>query len=108
MHHQTDMRLAGYSTRRGTVVLDEIIYYIQHFALAQGLLHINATAPGPAKFPGGKTEFSVHGPDGILFLSAQEVEMQPFEVDERSFVHSDFTIVMEGKIGHPISGRKQE
>jgi hypothetical protein len=97
-----DMQAAGYSTWRGTVVMDEVIYYIQDFSLGGGLLHINATAPGPLKFPGGKMEFSVHGPDGVLFISAQKVEMGAFEVDEHSFVHSDFTIVMEGKIGHPI------
>lgn len=101
MPHEDNMHREGYSTSQGTVVMDEVIYYIQDFALSGGLLHINATAPGPAHFPGGKTEFSVHGPDGILFLSAQQVELTAFGVDEHGFVHSGFTISMEGKIGHP-------
>lgn len=64
MEHKTNRHRAGYTTFRGTVVMDEVIYYIQDFALSGGLLHINATAPGPVRFRGGNTEFSVHGPDG--------------------------------------------
>lgn len=101
MEHKTNRHRAGYTTFRGTVVMDEVIYYIQDFALSGGLLHINATAPGPVRFRGGNTEFSVHGPDGILFLSAQQVALNSFDVDEHGFVHSGFTISMEGKIGHP-------
>lgn len=99
---QDRMSREGYVTDRGTVVLDEVIYFIQGFVLQEGLLHVKAVAPGPAMFPGGKTEYSIHGPDGVLFISAQKLEMNAFEANHLGFVFGDFTISMEGKVGHPV------
>jgi hypothetical protein len=83
---------AAKATRLGTVVMDEQVYVITRIRLHGGLLHFQGPAPGPIDFPGGLTEYSIHGDDGLLIGSVRDVPMGPLHVHQGLFAHGDFTM----------------
>ena len=89
-------------TGLGTIVAGGHTFKIQRITLGEGLLHLAADAPGPCKYLGGELDYSVYGPDGELFITAQGVRMPRFSASKGRVAHADFTLSMNDKIGTPI------